>query len=351
MRNKLTALITIAIGLGACGPLGGTSEYDPNAAGGAGASGGGGGGASTLMGSAGARPANPHQRQSLIWVWQSYRSSLKKVLDNANSFSHVSPALYDMNYDYQSGVTHNVMASGNYDGLTGADMAVALHAAGLKIVPLMYAGAGNHGTDQGIQNVLSKPDVAQAFIAAHVQEALDKGYDGWNLDWEVQTTTYETYGPPLITFLTAFKTALHEHQLELSFDLGGWYVKQCTASGGSGLVDLKAMAPAVDQAILEDYAGSFEGPTDKCPDAAPDLQNCDSFGNGLSVMCATAPSVVSVGLITPGSNPFAAQALDAISSYGFQSVALWPDDSTFLNSRGIPNNQTWFDVLGAWLAQ
>ncbi len=354
MRNTFMALIGFVCALGACGPLGGTSGYDPGAAGNAGASsstGGAGSGPTTpLTGAAGARPANPHQRQSLIWVWQSYRNSLNKVLDNANSFTHVSPALYDMNYDYQSGVTHPVVASGKYDGLTGADMAVALHAAGLKLVPLMYAGAGNHGTDLGIQNVLTKPEVAQAFITAHVQEALDKGYDGWNLDWEVQTTTYQTYGAPLITFLTAFKAALHEHRLELSFDLGGWYVKQCTSSGGSGLVDLKAMAPAVDQAILENYAGTFEGPTDKCPAAVPDLQSCDSFGNGLSVMCATAPSVVSVGLITPGSNPFAPQALAAISSYGFQSVALWPDDSTFLNSRGIPNDQTWFDVLGAWLS-
>ena len=57
--------------------------------------------------------------------------------------------------------------------------------------------------------------------------------------------------------MTAFKAALNAHQLELSFDLGGWYVKQCTASGGSGLVDLKAFAPAVDRAIIENYADSF----------------------------------------------------------------------------------------------
>ena len=49
----------------------------------------------------------------------------------------------------------------------------------------MYAGAGNHGTDQGIQNVLGNPAIAQSFIDAQVQEALEQGYDGWNLDWEV----------------------------------------------------------------------------------------------------------------------------------------------------------------------
>ena len=302
------------------------------------------------MGSAGARPANPHNRQSLIWVWLNYRTSINTILQNANSFTHVSPALYQMNYNYQSGVVQNEMGNGHYDGLTGADMATALHSAGLKIVPLMYAGAGNNGTDLGIQNVLTNPTIAQSFIDSQVQEALDKGYDGWNLDWEVQGTEYDQYGPALITFLTAFKQALHAHQMELSFDLGGWYVKQCKESGGSGLVDLKAFGPAVDQAIIEDYAGSFDGPIGQCPSAVPDLQDCDSFGGGLSVMCSTA-SATSIGLITPGSNPFAPQALDAIAGYGFSSVALWPDSSGFLNSKGVPNNATWFSVLAAWLAQ
>jgi hypothetical protein len=302
------------------------------------------------MGSAGARPANPHNRQSLVWVWIDYRKSIQTILDNANSFTHVSPALYQMNYNYQSGVVQNETANAHYDGLTGASMAVALHSAGLKVVPLMYAGAGNNGTDLGIQNVLTNPTIAQSFIDSQVQEAITQGYDGWNLDWEVQGTTYDQYGPALITFLTAFKQALHAHQMLLSFDLGGWYVKQCAESGGHGLVDLKAFGPAVDQAIIEDYAGSFDGPIGQCPGTVPDTQDCASFGNGLSVMCSTG-SATSIGLITPGSNPFAPQALDAIAGYGFSSVALWPDSSSFLNSKGIPNNASWFSVLGAWLAQ
>ena len=300
------------------------------------------------MGSAGARPANPHGRQSLIWIWQDYGTAITKVRQNANSFTHASPALYQMNYDYQSGVVKS--ASAYTDGLSGAAMATALHSAGIKVVPLMYAGAGNNGVDLGIQNVLNNPTIAQNFIDAQVQEAIDKGYDGWNLDWEVGSTTDDQYGTSLITFLTAFKTALHAHQMELSFDLSGWYVKQCTSSGGSGLVDLKAFGAAVDQAIIEDYAGSFDGPTGKCPDVLPDVQSCDSFGSQLSLMCATTSSTVSIGLITPGSNPFAPQALDAIASYGFTSVALWPD-SLFLDSAGIPNGGTWFSVLGNWLAE
>jgi hypothetical protein len=347
MRITFIAIWAL-ICLMACGPIGGTSGD---------ASGGTGGVDSNAMissgltSSAGARPTNPHNRQSLIWVWNSYRTSIAKVLDNANSFTHVSPALYQMNYDYQSGVTRNVNANGFYDGLTAATMTTALHSAGIKMVPLMYAGAGNNGTDQGIQNVLNDPAVAQAFIDAHVQEGVDKSFDGWNLDWEVGDTKYDPYGTKLIAFLTAFKQALNAHNMVLSFDLGGWYVKQCTASGGGGLVDLKAFAPAVDQAIIEDYSKTFDSPSGKCPGTVPDLQECDSFGNGLSVMCATASNVVSIGLITPDSNAFAPQALDAVASYGFQSVALWPDSSSFLNSTGIPNSGTWFSVLAAWLAQ
>jgi hypothetical protein len=331
----------------ACGPIGGTSADASAGAGGAPQA----SPLSGLTGSAGARPANPHNRQSLVWVWENYRTSLNTILENANSFTHVSPALYQMNYSYQSGVVQNEIANGHYDGLTGADMATALHSAGLKIIPLMYAGAGNNGTDLGIQNVLTNKAIAQSFIDSQVQEALDKGYDGWNLDWEVgDGTKYDPYGASLITFLAAFKQALNAHGMVLSFDLGGWYVKQCKDSGGGGLVDLKAFEPAVDQAIIEDYADSLMGPIGQCPGTLPDLQDCRTFGGGLSVMCATG-SATSIGLITPSSNPFAPQALDAIAGYGFSSVALWPDPTGFLNSTGVPNNATWFSVLGAWLAQ
>ena len=342
MRATLLGLTGLLCCLAACGPIGGTEPYDNS--GGAGGSGGGSAGTGVSP-----RPPNPHNRQSLIWIWENYPLSISKVVANANSFTHASPALYQLNYDYQSGVAQGVIASGYYSGVNGKQMAAELHAAGLKVVPLMYAGAGNNGTDQGIQNVLTNPAVAQSFITSQVQEAVDNGYDGWNLDWEVGSTSYAQFGQPLITFLTAFKAALHAQNMELSFDLGGWYIKQCTASGGNGLVDLKAFGPAVDQAIIEDYAKSFDGSTGTCPSTTPDSQDCDSFGNGLSVMCSTPSSVVSIGLITPGSNTFADQALSAVSGYGFSSVALWPDDQ-FLDNSGIPNNGTWYSVLGNWLA-
>ncbi len=347
MRTTVIAFLGLSF-LAACGPIGGV-EADDSAAGGAPSAGTSGMTGTGLVGAGGARPANPHNRQSLIWIWQNYPQSINAVLQNQNSFTHASPAIYQMNYDYQGGVVKDEASGGYYQGLNGAQMATAFHSAGIKMVPLMYAGAGNNGTDQGIQNVLTNQTVAQSFIDSQVQEAMDKGYDGWNLDWEVGDAITGQYSAALVTFLTSFKQALNAHGMVLSFDLGGWYIKQCSASGYSGVVDLTAFGAAVDQAIIEDYAGTLDGPLQQCPTPAPSQLNCDSFGSQLQLMCATTPSTVSIGLITPGSNAFAPQALQAIGSYGYQSVALWPDDSGFLNGKGIPDSGTWYSVLANWL--
>ncbi|HEY4105287.1 MAG TPA: hypothetical protein VGM44_15425 [Polyangiaceae bacterium] len=350
--RRLWIALGCLVSLVACGPIGGVEADDSAGASAAVAGSGGNSGVTDpgLVAAGGARPANPHNRQVLVWIWQNYRVAIATVLKNQNSFTHISPAIYQMNYDYQSGVVEGESANGYYDGLNGAQMATALHTAGIKVVPLIYAGAGNNGVDNGIRNIATNPTIAQNFIDAQVQEALTQGYDGWNLDWEVGDGTDEQYSQGLISFLTAFRAALNAHQLELSFDLGGWYVKQCTDSGGTGLVDLTTLGPAVDQAIIEDYSKTFGSPAAGCPSTVPSEMDCGSFGNGLSVMCATTSSAVSIGLITPDSNSFAPQALDAIGSYGFKSVALWPDDA-FLNSTGIPNSQSWFDVFGNWLTQ
>lgn len=348
MRTTIIAFLGLSL-LAACGPIGGVEGDDSVAAGGAPAAGTGGAPGTGLVGAGGARPANPHNRKSLVWIWQSYLTAFGSVLSNQNSFTHVSPAIYQMNYDYQGGVVKDQTPGGYYGTLNGKQMASAVHSAGIKLVPLMFAGAGNNGTDMGIQNVLSNPTIAQSFIDSQVQEALDKGYDGWNLDWEVGDGVTGQYSTALVSFLTSFKTALNAHGMELSFDLGGWYVKQCSSSGYSGVVDLTAFGAAVDQAIIEDYAGTLDGPLQNCPTPAPTQLDCGSFGNQLELMCATTPSTVSIGLITPGSNAFAPQALQAVGSYGYQSVALWPDDSGFLNGKGIPDNGTWYSVLANWL--
>jgi hypothetical protein len=300
----------------------------------------------------GATTSGPPARQSLIWVWQDYANSIAAVASHASSFTHVSPALYQLNYDYASGVATQVNTDDDYDGLSSQQVAQQIHAAGLLCVPLMYAGSGNYGTDQGLQNVMNdSPAGAQAsFISSMVAEAMTKGYDGYNLDWEVDNTGYAQYGAKYVAFLTAFKTALNAHQMTLSVDVAGWYTLQCSGSGGDGLADLTQLGAAVDLAIIEDYAGSFDDNATSCPATNPSQEDCDSdFGGGLSVMCNLPKNVVSIGLISTGTNSFVDQALAGITSYGYTNVATWPDDAQFLNPSGIPNGGTWYTVLDGFL--
>ena len=329
-----------------------------------GMSGGGAGGASGGMsGSAGAAQAgaggmsnfNQPGKQSLIWVWLDYKNSINTVIQNKASFTHVSPALYNLNYDYQSDTPHQVNDNDNYDGLSTKQMSDTIHAAGLKIQPLMYAGAGNGGTDQGIQNVLNGGTAQQNFITSMVAECVAKNYDGINLDWEVQGTNFDQYGTKLITFLTAFTAAMHAKNMAVTFDLGGWYTRQC--GDNNALVDLSLVGHSVDQMIMEDYTGTYGDKNAKACPANPGNANCDAgYTQELDVMCSLPKSVVNIGLISPeggngGTNPFAADALAALDSYGFTAVSLWPDDGNFINNNNVQNGSTWYKLLAAWLAE
>ena len=75
----------------------------------------------------------------------------------------------------------------------------------------------------------------------------------------------------------------------------------------------------------------------------------------MNIMCDISPtSSVSIGLIEgsggSGANPFLGQALDAVGALGFTSVAVWPDETPFLNAANIPNGGTWPSLLAGYLA-
>jgi hypothetical protein len=333
---------------------------------GGGAGGGGAGGASGGMsGSGGSAQAgaggmsnlNPPGKQSLIWIWLDYKNSINTVVQNKASFTHVSPALYQLNYAYTSGTPKLLNTNDSFDGMSSKDISDAVHAAGLKVQPLMYAGAGNSGTDQGIQNILNDAPAGtqKNFIDSMVAESVAKNYDGINLDWEVQGTNYDQYGTKLISFLTAFTAAMHAKNMVVTFDLGGWYTRQC--GDDNGLVDLSQVGHSVDQMIMEDYTGTYGNKNSKACPASPGNANCDAgYTEELDVMCNLPKSVVNIGLISPeggngGTNPFAADALAALDSYGFTSVSLWPDDGNFINNNNVQNGSTWYKLLAAWLAE
>jgi hypothetical protein len=298
-------------------------------------------------------------RQALVWIPTyvgSFSANLNKVTGSSpKAFTQVSPDFYNLNYDYQNGPAR--IAAESFDGLSVAQVAQQVHAAGMRLIPLVYAGAGNGGTDQGVQNILSDspPGTQNNFITAMVQEAQMRHYDGWNLDFEVGGNTgYTKYGVLYGKFLAAFKAALHAQNMILTIDIGSWFMRQC---GGDGLVDVTQIGPSVDSAIIMDYSGTYGSPVSSCPGGTPPSQpSCaDEFGAQMNLMCDVSPtSAVSIGLIEgqggSGTNPFLDQALSAIGTAGFTSVAAWPDDNTFLNSANIPNGGTWYSLFAAYLA-
>jgi len=297
-------------------------------------------------------------RQVLVWL-PTYLGSFSANLDmvtgsNPKAYTQVSPDFYNLNYNYTSGPPK--ISGESFDGLSVAQVAQKVHAAGMQLIPLVYAGAGNSGTDQGIQNVVSDSPAGTQnnFITAMVKEAQTRQYDGWNLDFEVQGTGYAQFGQPYVKFLAAFKAALHAANMILTIDVADWYIRQCA---GDGLVDLTEIGPSVDLVIMEDYAGTYGSPVASCPGGKPPAQqNCNNeFGALMNIMCDVSPtSAVSIGLIEgsggSGANPFLDQALNAVAAAGFTSVAVWPDETPFLNSANIPNGGTWNSLLANYLA-
>jgi hypothetical protein len=168
-------------------------------------------------------------------------------------------------------------------------------------------------------------------------------------------SSYTQYGAEYISFLAAFKAALHAQSMILTIDVGDWYVRQC---GGDGLVDLVQIGPSVDVVIIEDYYGTYGTPPTSCPGGTPPAQQTctEDFGGILGLMCDVTPTTaVNIGMIEgaggTGANPFLNQALGAVSTIGFTSVSVWPGETPFLNSANIPNGATWYSLLAAFLTQ
>jgi hypothetical protein len=236
-------------------------------------------------------------------------------------------------------------------------VAQQVHAAGMQLIPLIYAGSANDGTDQGMQNIMtdSPAGTQRGFITSMVTEAQTRQYDGWNLDFEPGNSGYTQYGAAYISFLAAFKAALHAQNLILTVDVADWFVRQC---GNDQLVDLAQIGPSVDVAIIEDYYGTYGTPPTSCPGGTPPAQqDCtEDFGTILALMCDVSPaSAVNIGVIEEsngtGTNPFLGQALNAVSTIGFTSIAVWPDATPFLSPASVPNGGTWYSLFAGFLAQ
>jgi hypothetical protein len=285
-------------------------------------------------------------RQVLVWVPTYLNNFAQNIMSvtttTPKAFTEVSPDFYTMN---TSGTP--TISGTTFDGLSIAQVATQVHGAGMKLIPLIYGGSTDYPTFLGDSNAQS------TFITWMVTEAQTNAYDGWNIDWEPNNINSMQY----ISFLSAAKTALHQQNLILTVDIGGWYIQQCGASG----IDLTQLGAAVDVAIIEDYAGGEGTAPTTCAGAPSGMISCNPdpssyFGAQLGLMCDVSPtSAVSIGLIDgnggTGANPFLPQALADIAAIGFTQVAVWPDEDPFLVPTNIPNGGTWYSNLAQFLAQ
>jgi len=130
-------------------------------------------------------------------------------------------------------------------------------------------------------------------------------------------------------------------------DVGTWYIRQSECSGGGGVVDLTALGEAVDRVIIMAYTNQVGMASDRCPTPVDTPVACENNLVGqLNLMCLLLPrQTVAIGLIDPGSGPIVDDALTLIGRYGFQTVAIWPDEDPFLGGTD------WYSRLADYLAQ
>ena len=139
------------------------------------------------------------------------------------AFTHISPLWYTLNFAYAGGLPRYVGCDGDFSCGGGAANSFAglgpkaytarLAAAKLAVVPGIYAGAENHGTDVGVQRILDNVGgAADSFIASMVAEARANGYAGYNLDWELGfgsgAAVGSAYAAKFVAFVNKFKAAL-----------------------------------------------------------------------------------------------------------------------------------------------
>lgn len=312
-------------------------------------------------------------RESWVWVYTDFATSLQTMASNKASFTHVSPAFYTVNYTYSTGVADYTTCPNNgsdanctsngtnsFDGLTTQQFTTQATAAGFATVPLIYGGSGNDGTDTGVQALLDNTGGAgTAFISAMTTEAVTNGYAGYNLDWEVGATIDGTYATKFVTFVNDFKAALSPHGMILSADAIVSNVDGTNCSGNSGYLDFTTLATSsIDRIIIEDYVNTLGTATTSCQNVVLSTStppDCDFTLTGeLNMMCSPNlpldKAVIGLEADPSGTNPIAGTAFSTMESYGFTRVAVWPQ-APFMSTSGIvPSGSSWYALLSGFLS-
>jgi hypothetical protein len=334
-------------------------------------------------------------KESWVWVYLDWAEAITDIGNNKTSFTHVSPTFYTVNYAYQSGVAFyttcptngsDYICTGagpnNFDGLgmTSRAFTNSIHALGMKVIPAIYGGGANGGTDTGITNILGNATIQSSFISSMVAEAVSSGYDGYNLDWEASSVG-GSYAQQFVSFVNAFKTALNAALpgSNLSADAIVSNINGTWCSGNDGYLDFSLLAASsLDRVIIENYTGKFQTsgwtPPTTCGESnvygssilnSSSPTGCDySFTGMMLMMCspnlgptATADFSKAVIGIMPsvnGTNPIAGQAMSYLASYGFTKVASWPqydnNANPFMSTLSMnPPTATWYGLLQTFL--
>ena len=356
-------------------------------------------------------------RESWIWPFNSavaWSDEFSAIAANSASFTHVSPTFYSMNYPYSSGIVSYVNCPGSayactgqgtnnfgtFSNLTGSVSSFngrtittqttvqMFHSLGLKVVPAIYAGAGNGGTDAGVSAILCLTSstgcpVQTAFISAMVGELVANGYDGYNLDWEMGNGVTSAHSQRFVDFVNALKAAFVKAGASsalVTLDLISPNVVGSWCSGNDGFIDLGLLAKSsIDRIIVEDYPTEWQTRPSQNPGwTAPSscvqpLQNCygsasvldhshpsgceNSFTAYLTLMCSpnwpdASKIVIGLDASSGGTNPIAGEAFQYINSYGYTKVAVWPDEWPFMSTKSIvPSSANWYSLLKGFLQQ
>jgi LysM repeat protein len=247
----------------------------------------------------------PMSTQSWVWLWQNYTSDIQFLASNPGAVTVVSPDIYALS----DSATFEVQS-------TQAEVCPQVHAIGLKCEPVIL---NNQYSPAGINALLTSPSLQSSFIQSAVTEAINSNLDGYNVDFEPASGTFNlasAYG----AFLTNFANAMHAQGKSLSVDI---------ASFDGGLLwnlGIEAQSTVDLVVTMVTYNSDFS-----------------IFQQGLQSIVSQVPiQKVAVGLLTVSDDSTVAQRMQAIEVDGVRCVMVWPSYGGFLSSA-------WMGSLSAFV--
>jgi LysM repeat protein len=337
-------------------------------------------------------------RNSLIWLFENYTTTLQSIYNNPGSFTIVSPTLFSIN-----------STTGQFQGNATLDEPIesSIIDHGLQVWPIISSSS-----DTSIANMTSCSEYQQEFIRAAINAASFSfdgrtySINGFNVDFEpsqsispgstytVQPGDYLSLigqkcgvswqsiasanglvSPYVITpgeilkipnftpiydlfdqFMSNFASALHQRGMILSVDVAPWNMIQSEApNNGGNFWDYAGLASSVDYVVDMDYVSYFcvtsSGSTSLTysPSCVPYAQMAPKNYDGwtfydqyLLTQAYVPQSKIMIGLESiacggdggSGSNCLAGQEINFLVKNGISAIAVWPSP-IFLSTNGL----------------